>query len=46
MVPVMLIVYVPTWLFELVYHENTLVVILNEMKDVDVTPVGGVTAIE
>jgi hypothetical protein len=46
MVPVIVILYVPTWLYELVYHEITLVVILNEIKDVKVSPDGGVTAIE
>jgi hypothetical protein len=46
MVPVIVILYVPIWLAELVYQETTLVVTSNAMKDVNVTPIGGVTAIE
>ena len=42
----MVTVYVPTWLAELVCHETTLLIELNVMKDVSVTPVGGVTVIE
>jgi hypothetical protein len=45
-VPVMLIVYLPTWLAELDYHDTSLVVALNVIYDVNMTPVGGVTAIE
>jgi hypothetical protein len=42
----MVIVYVPTLLTELVYHETTLVIASNAMNEVEVTPVGGVTTIE
>jgi hypothetical protein len=45
-VPVIVIVYVPIKLAEPVYHETTPVLVLNVMKDVNVTPVGGVTVIE
>ena len=44
--PVIFIVYLPTWLAELDYHDTSLVVALNLIYDVKMTPVGGVTAIE
>jgi hypothetical protein len=45
-VPVIVIVYVPTWLAELVNHETTLETASNVMKDVEVNSVGGLTEIE